>query len=110
MLREIKTKNLITSEADFFKINDLKNIILYQYDSFNQVNDDLIKLRAEIKIAESKLHSHKTKTAPALNLTNVERVDSSSTQNQTNRSTQRSSKNVKEESILRDVNLNSTSK
>lgn len=105
MLREIKNKNLITNEAEFFKINDLKNIILQQYDQYNEVNDDLIKLRAEIKIVESKLNANAKKTN--INLSKVDRVDSNSSQNQTNRSTQRS-KNVKEESLLN--NLNSTTK
>lgn len=107
MLKEIKNKNLITNEADFFKINDLKNIILYQYDSYNEVKNELAQIKVDIKVAESKVISSNKKTS--LNLSKVERVDSNSSQNQTNRSTQRS-KNIKEESLLKDINVNNTIK
>lgn len=33
IVKDIKFKNLITDQADFYKITDLKNIILYQFDS-----------------------------------------------------------------------------
>lgn len=45
---------MITEEADFFKIKDLKNIIIYQFDAYIQMQDEMTKLKSEIAILEKK--------------------------------------------------------